>query len=163
MTLDEQFTITIYVLISAILGMVIGLERERRNKSAGVRTHMLVSVGACLFTGMSMFGFDEGDPTRIASNVVTGIGFLGAGVIYKSRGEMRDLTTAASIWATAAIGMAVGGGAWFVAITVTITIWLILSVLRNLPIRRDAKTNGNGHKNGNGKENPIMDSLEEEY
>ncbi|GAB4330728.1 MAG: hypothetical protein Kow00117_16190 [Phototrophicales bacterium] len=161
MTIEEQFIITLYVFIAALLGMVIGLERERRNKSAGVRTHMLVCVGACLFTGMSRFGFDAGDPTRVASNVVTGIGFLGAGVIYKSRGEMHDLTTAASIWATAAIGMAVGGGAWFVAITVTVTNWLILSVLRNLPIRRDAKINGN-KRNGK-KKSDVVEELVDEH
>ncbi len=132
MSLEVQALICLYLMLAAILGSLIGLERERRDKSAGLRTHMLVAVGACLFTSLSAFAFPDGDPTRIASNIVTGIGFLGAGVIYKGEGRMRELTTAASIWVTAAMGMAVGSGEWFLAIFVTLMVWVILAILRRL-------------------------------
>ncbi len=134
MSLYDQSLLIVYVLLAAILSALIGLERERRSKSAGLRTHMLVGVGACVFTTLSALAFPEGDPTRIASNVVTGIGFLGAGVIFKNKHEVHDLTTAASIWATASIGMAVGVGAWLAALGVTLIIWLILALLRKLPV-----------------------------
>ena len=137
MTLFEQATITVYLLLASLLSMIIGLERERHShKAAGVRTHMLVGVGACLFTALSQLAFPDADGSRVASNVVTGVGFLGAGVIFQKKGEVHDLTTAASIWAVAAVGMAVGTGAWFVAISATVLIWVILAILRLLPIRR---------------------------
>lgn len=132
MTLEQQAAAALHMMLAALLSMLIGLEREHRQKSAGLRTHMLVGVGACLFTSLSMYAFPGSDTARIASNIVQGIGFLGAGVIFKSKGEIHDLTTAASIWATAAVGMAVGSGAWFLALTATIGIWFILRVLRRL-------------------------------
>jgi putative Mg2+ transporter-C (MgtC) family protein len=137
MSLVEQTIVAIELLLAAILSMVIGLERERHHKAAGVRTHMLVGVGACLFTALSHLAFGDTDTSRVASNVVTGIGFLGAGVIFREKGQVHDLTTAASIWATAAVGMATGVGAWFLALAATVLIWLILAILRVLPIRSD--------------------------
>lgn len=134
MSLDIQVEIAVYLMWAAVLSMVIGLERERRLKSAGMRTHMLVGVGACLFTALSTHAF-EGigtDTSRVASNVVTGIGFLGAGIIYKGKREVHDLTTAASVWATAAIGMTVAVGGWFLATIATVGIWVILSIMRHL-------------------------------
>lgn len=130
MTLELQFTITLQMLTAALLSMIIGMDRERNQKSAGLRTHMLTGVGACLFTTLSYHAFPEGDPTRIASNIVTGIGFLGAGTIVRRGDEAGDLTTAASIWSTAAVGMAVGTNAWFLAISATLMIWSILAVIR---------------------------------
>jgi len=130
MTIELQFTITLQLLAAALLSMIIGMDRERNQKSAGLRTHMLTGVGACLFTTLSYQAFPEGDPTRIASNIVTGIGFLGAGTIVRRGDEAGDLTTAASIWTTAAVGMAVGTNAWFIAITSTLLIWVILAIIR---------------------------------
>lgn len=130
MTLEQQFITTIQLLVAAILSMIIGIDRERHNKPAGLRTHMLTGVGACLFTSLSIHAFPEGDPTRIASNIITGIGFLGAGTIIQRNNKAHDLTTAASIWVTAAIGMTVGTMAWFIAITGTLIIWSILAVIR---------------------------------
>lgn len=132
MTLEAQFTAALHMLLAALLSMLIGLEREHRQKSAGLRTHMLVGVGACVFTSLSMSAFPGSDSARVASNIVQGIGFLGAGVIFRNRGEVHDVTTAADIWATAAVGMAVGTGAWFLATVVTIAMWTILSVIRRL-------------------------------
>lgn len=131
-TLEQQFIITIQLMLAAILSMIIGIDRERHNKPAGLRTHMLTGVGACLFTALSMQAFPDGDPTRVASNIVTGIGFLGAGTIIVRNNEPRSLTTAASIWSTAAIGMSVGTSAWFLAITGTILIWFILVIIHRV-------------------------------
>ncbi len=130
MSLELQATIVLELLLAAFLSMVIGLDRERRRRPAGLRTHMLVGVGACLFTTLSFHAFPAGDPTRVASNIVTGIGFLGAGTIVQSKRQVRDLTTAASIWATAAVGMAVGTGSWFLAIGAVVIIWNILAIVR---------------------------------
>ncbi|MBN1965553.1 MAG: MgtC/SapB family protein [Anaerolineae bacterium] len=130
MTLAAQFEVALWLLLAALLSMVIGMDRERRQRPAGLRTHMLVGLGACLFTTLSALVLPGGDPTRIAANVVTGVGFLGAGTILQRKDSVKDLTTAASIWATAAVGMAVGMGAWFLAILTTLMIWTILAVIR---------------------------------
>jgi putative Mg2+ transporter-C (MgtC) family protein len=137
MTLEDQALTSFYLVIAAFLSMLIGLDRERLDKSAGLRTHMLVGVGSCLFTILSAKAFDAADTSRVAANIVTGIGFLGAGVIYKSGGRVHDLTTAASVWITAAVGMAVGVGAWLLAIAATVTVWLILDTLRRYSKRTD--------------------------
>lgn len=129
MSLEQQLTIGLQLLLAILLSAVVGLDRERRDKDAGLRTHILVGVGACLFTAMSLVAFPRSDTARVAANVVTGIGFLGAGVIYRSENRVHDLTTAASIWSTAAIGMAVGTGAWLLGIIATILVWFILRIL----------------------------------
>lgn len=98
------------LVAATILGGLVGYERERQGKPAGVRTHGMVGLGAALFTVVSLDGFAAGDPARVAAQIVTGIGFLGAGAILHDRTEVRGLTTAASLWVTAAIGMAVGTG-----------------------------------------------------
>jgi putative Mg2+ transporter-C (MgtC) family protein len=124
---------------AAILGSLIGFERERLLWAAGIRTHMLVSVGACLFMIVSAYGFATVigpnvilDPSRVAAQVVSGIGFLGAGAIL-ARGEIvRGLTTAASIWTVAAIGLAVGGGLYFAAGASTAIILAILAGVKPL-------------------------------
>jgi putative Mg2+ transporter-C (MgtC) family protein len=130
MTLLEQLETSILLLIAAFLSMIIGLERERRQRPAGLRTHMLVGLGACLFTSLSFHAFPGSDPARVAAQVVVGIGFLGAGTIIQRKRDVHDLTTAASIWATAAIGMAVGTGAWFMALCATLLMWFILAIIR---------------------------------
>lgn len=111
----ELATQLLLLLLAFALSAVIGIERERRLKSAGLRTHILVGLGSALFTLVSAFGFTSlglppTDPSRIAAQVVTGIGFVGAGVIFVNRGNVVGLTTAASIWVTAAVGMACGAG-----------------------------------------------------
>lgn len=124
------------VLLSALLGAIIGLEREWSGKSAGFRTVILVNIGATLFTiisnAMAEPGTSGGD--RVASNIVTGIGFLGAGLIFKSDTNVRGLTTAATVWASAAIGMAVGIGAYEMAIMSTILVWSVLVVFYRLQL-----------------------------
>ena len=113
--------IALRLLVAAALGGLLGLERELRDQPAGLRTHLLVAVGSCLFTLVSAFGFDafttasaeqavRADVTRIASQIVVGIGFIGGGAILRQSGAIRGLTTAASLWVTAAVGMAVAAG-----------------------------------------------------
>ncbi|MFP8895171.1 MgtC/SapB family protein [Chryseobacterium sp. EZn1] len=119
------------ILISVILGLFIGAEREYRNKSAGLRTFILVCFGACLFTILSIkIGVDN--PDRLAANIITGIGFLGAGVIFKGDNKIEGITTATTIWATASIGMAVGSGYVYIALLGTTLVLLILSALTYL-------------------------------
>lgn len=120
--------IIIRLVLSAVLGGLIGAERELRNKSAGFRTLILISLGSCLFTIVSVL-IDVNSQDRIASTIVTGIGFLGAGVIFKSNYGVKGLTTAATIWVTAAIGMAVGGGYFVASIITAILVLIVLYVL----------------------------------
>ena len=113
------------IAVAAGLGGVVGLERELDEKAAGLRTHMLVAVGSALFTLVGAYGFSDFpartvDPTRVAAQVVTGIGFLGAGLIFRQGFTIRGLTTAASLWLVAAIGMAAGAGFWKGAVIATI-------------------------------------------
>jgi putative Mg2+ transporter-C (MgtC) family protein len=112
--------------LSICLGALIGAEREYKSKVAGFRTIILITLGSTLFTLVSVALMSEGDPTRIASTVVTGIGFLGAGVIYRETGTIRGITTAAVIWAAAAIGMMVGFGLFAISIISVIFILIIL-------------------------------------
>ena len=99
--------------LAAVLGGAIGAERELNDQPAGLRTHMLLTIGACLFTLISAYGFGRGtDPSRIAAQIVTGIGFLGGGAIVRHGLTVKGVTTAASIWATASVGVAIGAGSY---------------------------------------------------
>ncbi|MBO9562855.1 MAG: MgtC/SapB family protein [Niastella sp.] len=119
-------------LLAALWGGIVGAEREYRSKSAGFRTMIMISLGACFFTMMSMAIGSGNNPDRIASNIVTGIGFLGAGVIFKGDNRVNGITTAASIWAVAAVGMGIGAGYYWAAGSISIIILLVLSVLPHL-------------------------------
>jgi putative Mg2+ transporter-C (MgtC) family protein len=137
--------VTLRLVLAAGLGGAVGLERELREREAGLRTHLLVSVGAAVFTLVSAYGFAdfrygarEGitlDPTRIAAQVVTGIGFLGAGAIIRQGLSVRGLTTAATLWVVAAIGMASGAGYYSVAVISTALVLFSLYPLRILAYR----------------------------
>lgn len=110
------------LFLAIALGALIGYQRERSSKAAGLRTHTLISLGAAVFTVVSIFGFSGAvDPSRVAAGVVAGVGFIGAGVIFRGmRGEevtgVAGLTTAASIWASAGVGLAAGAGLWLIAV-----------------------------------------------
>lgn len=130
MSLELQVNLAVNITLAMLLSGIIGLNRERSNKSAGLRTHMLTGTGACIFTILSMNAFPEADHSRVASNIVTGIGFLGGGIIIQRKNETYDVTTAAGVWATAAVGMAAGVGAWFIAIYATLMLWVILAMLK---------------------------------
>lgn len=103
------------IFLAFVLGGIIGIDREYFNKAAGLRTLILICLGSCLFTIFSIL-ITDGTPDRIASNIVTGIGFLGAGVIFKEDNRVKGLTTAASVWVTAAIGMGIGGGYYWAGV-----------------------------------------------
>ena len=144
-TLQLQFVFRI--LIAGICGMIIGLERKNRSKEAGIRTHFVVACGAALMMVVSKYAFFdviskgiyEGvevrlDPSRIASTIASGIGFLGAGMIFVHRNTVTGLTTAAGIWATSGVGMAIGAGLYSVGICVTALI-LLAQILLHLDFR----------------------------
>jgi putative Mg2+ transporter-C (MgtC) family protein len=153
---------------AAGLGGMIGLERELDEKAAGLRTHMLVAVGSALFTMVGAYGFEDFstrtiDPTRVAAQVVTGIGFLGAGLIFRQGFTIRGLTTAASLWLVAAVGMAAGAGFWQGAVVVTAVALISLRPVewikeRGLPQRRAKRlTVELGEEASSG---PILETLE---
>jgi putative Mg2+ transporter-C (MgtC) family protein len=120
--------------IALALGAAIGFEREMDRQPAGFRTHALVALGAALFTIISAYGFSASsvDPTRIAAQIVSGIGFLGAGTILHHRGSIRGLTTAASLWSAAAVGMAAGAGLLVMAVVGTVLIVVVLALLEGV-------------------------------
>ncbi|MFC4052576.1 MgtC/SapB family protein [Actinomadura syzygii] len=134
------------LLLAMVLSAAIGLERGLRNKSAGLRTHTLVGVGAALFMLVSKYGFEGApgpvsfDPSRVAAQIVSGIGFIGGGLIFVRRDAVRGLTTAAVVWVTAAVGMAAGGGLPVLAVTVTglhfLVVYGLSAATRRLPLDR---------------------------
>lgn len=134
---STQVEMTVRLIIAAVLGGCIGFERERLSWAAGLRTHMLVCVGSCLVMLVSAYGFADLrlqgaviDPTRMGAQVVSGIGFLGAGAIILRGEVVKGLTTAASLWAVAAVGLAVGSGLYLVSSAATIIMLVILAWLK---------------------------------
>jgi putative Mg2+ transporter-C (MgtC) family protein len=138
-------TLLVRILVAAALGGIIGIERELRDSPAGFRTHLMVAVGACMFTIVGAFGFQsftggtdthriQADLTRVASQVVVGIGFLGGGTILRAGGTIKGLTTAASLWVTAAVGLAVAMGFYFGATATSVLTVFALAGLK--PIER---------------------------
>lgn len=121
--------------LALVLGSIIGLEREINNRPAGFRTHILVCIGAALFTLISIYGIKGGDPARIAAQVVSGIGFLGAGTILREGNTIRGLTTAASLWSVAGVGMAIGAGFYLGAVMTTAFMIIVLFLFNNLERR----------------------------
>lgn len=126
-----EYELLLRVLIAGVCGSIIGFERKSRMKEAGVRTHFVVAVGAALMIIISKYGFQDQigwsnlslDPSRVAAGVVSGVGFLGAGMIFMQKHTIKGLTTAAGIWATAGIGMAIGAGMYFVGVGVMLLIF----------------------------------------
>lgn len=132
-SLDVNLTNSIFrMLLSMGLGVMVGAERKRKGQIAGIRTFALITMGACLAMLLSIYvpqeymGLKNGDPGRIAAQVITGIGFLGGGAIIRAKGSVKGLTTAAGIWISAIIGMAVGIGMYVVAVTSTLLILIVL-------------------------------------
>jgi len=142
-----QHEIALRLVTATVLAGLVGLDREHRRSAAGLRTHALVGMSACLLMIVSAFGFADIlgtagvglDPSRIAAQIVTGIGFLGAGTIIAHGESVRGLTTAASIWAVAALGIAVGGGMYRAAVCGTALALILLLVMRPIERRLDAR------------------------
>jgi putative Mg2+ transporter-C (MgtC) family protein len=142
----DEWEALVRITLAATLGGLIGLERETLNKAAGLRTHMLVALGAALFMATSIllvgdFATVEGqvriDPTRIGSTIVTGIGFLGGGIIFRDKERIRGLTTAAGLWVAASIGMATGAGYYLLSIGGTGMTLVVLVLMRRIEIWTD--------------------------
>jgi putative Mg2+ transporter-C (MgtC) family protein len=163
------------IVVAAALGGAVGLERELRDHDAGFRTHMLVAIGSALFTIVSAYAFRgfltgggsvvRADPTRIAAQIVTGIGFLGAGAIIRQGLSVRGLTTAATLWLVAAIGMATGAGYWDAALITTFGALLILGPLRTIAYRGLVRFRPALHRllveiPAGGSPAPIIDAIE---
>ncbi|MDD2752783.1 MAG: MgtC/SapB family protein [Candidatus Omnitrophica bacterium] len=134
----NDWQIILRLILSVILGGFVGLERQMQRRNAGLRTHILVCMGSCLIMLTSLYVFDiyndivALDPTRIAAGVITGIGFLGAGAIIRAQEGVKGLTTAASLWVVAAIGLAIGCGFYSAAMTATLLALIALFVLRRV-------------------------------
>ena len=136
------------LLLSCLCGAAIGFERSRRFKEAGIRTHIIVCVGAALAMIISKYGFEDlggildgsrtSDPARVAAQVISGISFLGAGVIFRNGGSIKGLTTAAGLWVTASIGLAVGSGMYVIAIFSTVLVSLLQFLMHRFAIGADA-------------------------
>lgn len=138
----SEVEILIRIMMAAVLGMVVGYERERQNQPAGLRTHAILAVGSCLAMTISInlaiqFAPDmpNGDPARLAAQVVSGIGFLGAGAILRYGTNVKGLTTATSLWTIAIVGLAVGAGHYFAAIGTTAVLLVVLTILNILEKR----------------------------
>lgn len=137
--MSPDVEILLRLLLALVWGGIVGAEREYRSKSAGFRTMILIAVGSCLFTVLSGTIGGPGNPDRIAANIVTGIGFLGAGIIFRGNdGHISGVTTAATIWAVAAIGMALGAGHYLGAGFGALLLLLVLALLPYLELRIDA-------------------------
>ncbi|MBO5361088.1 MAG: MgtC/SapB family protein [Clostridia bacterium] len=144
-----QWELLVRLLVACVCGCVIGVERSFRQKEAGIRTHVILALGAALMMIVSKYGFFDlvaqnidADGSRIASNIVTGISFLGAGVIFVRGGSIKGLTTAAGIWATAGIGMALGAGMYTIGISCTIGMIIIQLLLHKfMPFSENMETN----------------------
>jgi len=141
--------IALRLALAAVLCGLVGLERETRGQVAGLRTHVVVGLGAALFTLVSAYGFADAqrgagyDPSRVAAQIVSGIGFLGAGAILRQGANVRGLTTAATLWAVAALGMAVGAGGYLAAVLATAVLLVSVVLLRQIrtPVIRALRRN----------------------
>jgi len=129
-----QLDVLIKLLAAVVMGGIVGWQRETRERPAGLRTHVLVCVGACVYTLASVSFLAGSDPSRVAAQVATGMGFLGAGTIIRHGNVVRGLTTAASLWAVAAVGICIGigGPAYWVAVLATLVVLLSLTVLQRI-------------------------------
>ncbi len=150
MYLSEQWSMVARLALAAVLGALVGVEREYRGYPAGVRTIALVCLGSALFTEMSSTFSPEGDPGRVAAQIVTGIGFLGAGVIVREGITLRGVTTAATIWTSASLGIAVAQGFYVVAVFVAL---VVVALLEANPLTKrlshlGGRARGDGDRDG---------------
>lgn len=159
------------ILAAAGCGALIGVERESRNQLAGIRTHALVAAGAAVFTLAGAHGFPDiargpnVDPMRVAAQIASGIGFIGAGAIIRDRGSVRGVTTAAALWTSAALGLAAGAGLWVVAAAGAVVTLIVLVGLRPLskrtPFATPLRTIDVDYEKGHGTMGPLFDAIRE--
>ena len=140
-----QVEYLVRIFVAACLGLLIGSERKNRNKSAGIRTHVIVALGAALIMVVSKYGFmdvEKADAARVAAQVVSGIGFLGAGVIFVRNNLVNGLTTAAGLWATAGVGLALGSGMYVVGISSALLVLFVQFVMHRIAYFADVASGG---------------------
>lgn len=131
--MSAEVEMILRLLLAAALGAIIGYQRERAKKTAGLRTHVLICIGAALFTIASIYGFAADDTARVAAGVVAGVGFLGAGAIIRGgEGVLAGLTTAATIWSVAGIGLAAGAGLYLASVVATALVLIVLLIPRSI-------------------------------
>jgi putative Mg2+ transporter-C (MgtC) family protein len=131
--MSDELVMVLRILLAAVLGAVIGFQRRQADKPAGLRDIVLICTGSALFTVVSIYGFGLADPSRVAAGIVTGIGFLGAGaIIRRGEGVIKGLTTAATIWVAAGIGMAAGTGLYLIAVVTTAVVLVVLLLHRRI-------------------------------
>jgi len=163
-----EYEIALRLFLACVFGGIVGFERERNDSPAGFRTHILVSLGSALIMVLSMYGFNDfvlgnKDPARLAAQVVSGIGFLGAGTILRDKTSVKGLTTAASLWVVAAIGLASGAGFYFSAFFVTLLVFLTLDRSLETYFFTDSQILNIVAVNGTCKVKEINRLLEEQY
>jgi putative Mg2+ transporter-C (MgtC) family protein len=145
---DIDYITIVRVMLAFVLGSVVGYQRERVGRPAGLRTHMLVCAGSACFTVASAYGFQgfstNADPARLAAQILTGIGFLGAGTIFRTGSTVKGLTTASTIWITAAIGIVAGLGMLLLALATTAFTWFTLTVLKSVETRNGSQSSRTG-------------------
>ncbi|RMG98839.1 MAG: MgtC/SapB family protein [Chloroflexi bacterium] len=143
------------VTLAALLGGIVGFEREVHGRAAGLRTNILIAMASCLFTILSIEGFPlkgaAQDTARIAAQVVSGVGFIGAGTLLQTKNRVKGLTTAATVWLVSAVGMAVGAGAYFISIFTVILATLVLQGLRPISKQLKSQMRNGGNKNNGGE------------
>ncbi len=157
LSLDEEFALRL--LISFCIGTAIGFEREYRSKAAGLRTMIMICLGSTIFTELSMI-ISPSSPDRIASTIVTGIGFLGAGVIFKDGLTITGITTATTIWISAALGMAVGAGQYFMALFGMMGVLIVLGVFEKFQHIVDRMHQSRSYKMKFNKNKVVVDQLD---
>ena len=164
MDAPDSMELVLRFALAAALGAGVGLERESRNKIAGVRTHALVSLGAAAFAASGALGVVDGDATRLAAQVASGIGFIGAGAIVQSRGSVSGVTTAATLWVSAALGVAVAFGLYTVALAAGVAALIVVTAFGRLgpvALRRQARNIELVYRTGAGTIKPVLDSIAE--
>lgn len=141
--MNELLLLTGKLLLAIILGGVIGLERENLGKPAGSRTYALIALGSTLFTSLAIMGFSQfpnADPGRVAGQIITGIGFIGAGMIIFHKQHVEGITSASALWVTASVGMAIGLGQYYIAAIATLFIFLLLFIVRKIEFKKTKKS-----------------------
>jgi putative Mg2+ transporter-C (MgtC) family protein len=158
----ESLDLILRFALAVALGSIVGLERESRNKIAGVRTHALVALGAAIFASAGAFAGAGGDGTRVAAQVASGIGFIGAGAIVQGRGSVSGVTTAATLWVSAALGLACAFGMYATALaagSATIVVVTLFGSVAPIALRRQARRIELVYRTGYGTLAPIIDSV----
>ncbi len=158
----ESMELVVRLALAIALGAIVGLERESRNKIAGVRTHALVALGAAVFASAGAFAVVDGDHTRVAAQVASGIGFIGAGAIVQGRGSVSGVTTAATLWVSAALGLACAFGLYTIALAGglgTLVIVTIFGYVAPLALRRQARNIELVYRTGFGTLGPVIESI----